>query len=65
MEIIYKSVDELIEYENNPRKNDEAAAKVAESIKEFGFINPISITPGNLIISGLPITKRVNMPVGI
>ena len=52
MELVYKSVGELIEYENNPRKNDEAAIKVAESIKEIGFINPISITPDNLIISG-------------
>ena len=52
MEIVYKSINELIEYEDNPRKNNEAAVKVAESIKAFGFINPISITPGNLIISG-------------
>ena len=52
MEIIYKQIGELIEQENNPRDNDEAAQKIAESIKEFGFINPIAITADNIIISG-------------
>ncbi len=52
MEIIYKRVDELIEYEGNARRNDSGVAKVAESIKEFGFINPITIDKNNVIISG-------------
>lgn len=52
MEIINKRVDELIEYEGNARRNDAGVAKVAESIKEFGFLNPITITPENVIISG-------------
>ena len=38
MEIIYKRPDELIEYEGNARRNDAGVAKVAESIKEFGFL---------------------------
>lgn len=37
MEIIYKNVKDIKEYENNPRKNDEAVEYVANSIKEFGF----------------------------
>lgn len=35
--IVYKKVDDLIPYENNPRNNDEAVDYVANSIKEFGF----------------------------
>lgn len=52
MEVIYKPVGELIEYEGNARRNDAGVAKVAESIKEFGFLNPILIDPNNVIISG-------------
>lgn len=52
MEIIYRSVDELIEYEGNARHNELGVSKVAESIKEFGFINPIIIDSENVIISG-------------
>lgn len=52
MEVIYKSVGELIEYEGNARRNDAGVAKVAESIKEFGFLNPILIDTNNVIISG-------------
>ena len=37
MEIVYKTIDELIAYENNPRINDKAVLPVANSIKEFGF----------------------------
>lgn len=32
MEIVYKKVDELKEYEGNARRNDSGVAKVAESI---------------------------------
>lgn len=52
MEIVYKRTDELIEYEGNARRNDAGVAKVAESIKEFGFLNPITIDANNVIISG-------------
>ena len=52
MEIICKPIGDLIEQDNNPRDNDEAAPKIAESIKEFGFLNPIAITADNIIISG-------------
>lgn len=50
--IIYMGVDELIPYENNPRINDEAVDYVANSIKEFGFKNPIIIDKNNVIIAG-------------
>lgn len=52
MEIINKRVDELVEYEENARRNDAGVAKVADSIREFGFLNPITIDPNNVIISG-------------
>lgn len=52
MEIITKRVDELIEYGGNARRNDAGVAKVAESIKNFGFLNPITIDAKNVIISG-------------
>lgn len=52
MEIIEKKVEELIPYDNNPRKNDEAVDKVAESIKEFGFKVPIVIDSNDVIVTG-------------
>ena len=52
MDIIYKDINELKEYDDNPRDNEAAVPKVLESIKMFGFINPIAITEDNTIISG-------------
>lgn len=52
MNIIDLSVDELIPYENNPRKNDEAVDKVALSISAFGFKVPIVIDANNVIVTG-------------
>jgi site-specific DNA-methyltransferase (adenine-specific) len=52
MEIIYKNVDEIIPYENNPRKNDDAVDYVAKSIEEFGFKVPIIIDKNNVIVTG-------------
>ena len=52
MEIINKKIDEVIPYENNPRKNDESVDYVARSIKEFGFKVPIIIDKDNIIIAG-------------
>ena len=52
MQIVYKKVNELIPYENNPRINDEAVGYVKNSIKEFGFKVPIVIDKNNVIIAG-------------
>ena len=52
MQIIYKKIEELKPYKNNPRKNDEAVPYVAESIKQFGFKVPIIIDKNNEIIAG-------------
>lgn len=51
-EIKYISVSDIIPYENNPRKNEEAAKKAAESIKRFGFNVPILLDQNNVIIAG-------------
>jgi site-specific DNA-methyltransferase (adenine-specific) len=52
MEIVIKKINELKEYENNPRLNDSAVDSVAESIKQFGFKVPIVIDTANVIIAG-------------
>lgn len=52
MKLVEKRLDELIPYENNLRKNDEAATYVANSIKEFGFRVPIVIDKDNVIVCG-------------
>ena len=52
IQVVYKDVDELIPYINNPRLNDNAVDAVASSIKNFGFKNPIVIDGDNEIING-------------
>lgn len=52
MEIIKLKVGEVIPYENNPRKNDNAVAAVAESIKQCGYCSPIIIDENNVILCG-------------
>lgn len=52
MNIEYRKVKDLIPYENNPRNNEQAVDYVANSIKEFGFKNPIIIDKDNVIVAG-------------
>lgn len=64
MQIIYKGVNEVIPYEKNPRKNEEAVDYVAKSIKEFGFKVPIIIDKNNVIVTGhtrLKAAKKLGM----
>lgn len=51
-EIIQKDITEVIPYDKNPRKNDKAVDKVANSIRSFGFRSPIIIDEHNVIICG-------------
>ena len=60
LEITYKNIDEIIPYENNPRKNDEAVQYVANSIKQFGFKVPIIIDKENVIVAGHTRYKAAN-----
>lgn len=52
MNIQTLKIDELIEYDNNPRNNDKAVEAVAESIRQFGFKVPIVIDKNNVIVAG-------------
>ena len=52
VKIIELKTSDLKDYENNPRNNDAAVDKVAESIKEFGFKNPIIVDKDNVIVCG-------------
>lgn len=52
MEIIYKNIDDLKAYENNPRQNQEAIKAVAASIKQFGFKVPCVVDLNNIIVCG-------------
>lgn len=53
LKIVYKHVDEIIPYVNNPRKiSQNAIDKVASSIKNFGFKVPIIIDKNNEIVAG-------------
>ena len=52
MNIINIELKKIKQYENNPRKNDEAVGPVAESIKEFGFKSPIIVDKNNVIVAG-------------
>lgn len=51
-EIKYCNPLDLIPYGNNPRVNDYAVKKVLESIKVFGFRNPILVDADMVIIAG-------------
>ena len=52
MQIEYWDIDRLIPYARNPRKNDEAAQKLAGLIREFGFKVPIVARSNGDIIDG-------------
>lgn len=52
MELRYINIGDIIPYENNPRKNDDAVEFVANSIREFGFRNPIILDKNNVIVAG-------------
>lgn len=64
MNIIEQNIEKLIPYENNPRNNDDAVDQVAESIKEFGFQQPIVVDKENVVIVGhtrLKAAKRLGL----
>ena len=64
VKIVYKPLDGLYYYENNPRRNEKAVKAVRKSIEEFGFLNPIIVDNENVIICGhtrFLAAKRLNM----
>lgn len=52
MEIINMLLTDIVPYEKNPRKNDEAVKYVEESIRQFGFKVPIIIDKDGVIVAG-------------
>lgn len=52
MNIVEKHLGDLKPYENNPRKNENAVPYVVESIKRYGFKNPIIIDKDGVIVAG-------------
>ena len=52
MQITEKAITDIKPYANNPRKNKKAIEFVANSIKEFGFKQPVVIDINNEIIAG-------------
>lgn len=50
--IIYMKLSEIEPYENNPRFNEDSVDRVANSIKAFGFKQPIVVDANNVIIAG-------------
>ena len=52
MKIQMIDADKLIPYARNPRHNEDAVSKLAASIKEFGFQQPIVVDEENVVIVG-------------
>lgn len=52
MEVKQLPIDSIKPYKRNPRNNDEAVGAVIQSIKKFGFRQPIVVDPENVIIVG-------------
>ena len=52
MKVIHKNITDIKPYHKNPRKNDKAVDKVATSIDEFGFNQPIVVDEKNVIVVG-------------
>ena len=52
MHVEMRSLREIRPYPNNPRHNDHAVDAVAESIREFGFRQPIVVDEEGVIIVG-------------
>ena len=52
MQIINMKLSDIHPYEHNPRINDDAVKAVANSIREFGFRQPIVVDADHVIICG-------------
>lgn len=52
MKIRVVPIDQVIPYPNNPRKNEDAVAAVAGSIKEYGWQQPIVVDRGMVVVVG-------------
>lgn len=57
-------IDKVVPYENNPRNNDDAVEATANSIREFGWQQPIVVDKDGIVIVGhtrLKAAKKLNL----
>lgn len=52
MKVITVPIDKVVPYDKNPRNNDDAVKPTAESIKQFGWQQPIVVDKNNVIVAG-------------
>lgn len=52
LNVVMMKTSDLIDYKNNPRKNDKAVEAVANSINSFGFKVPVIIDKNNVLVCG-------------
>lgn len=52
VEVKEVEIGKLKEYPNNPRRNEAAVKPVANSLKKFGFLNPIIVNKDMVILAG-------------
>lgn len=60
-EIITVTLENLKPYSGNPRHNTKSAKLVAESIKKYGYINPIVVDENMVILAGNTRFKALNL----
>lgn len=46
------NISDIKAYANNPRRNEKAINAVMESIKKFGYANPIIVNADNVVLAG-------------
>ena len=61
MKVVQKNIAEITPYENNPRQNNDAVEAVAESIRQFGFRQPIVVDEQGVIVCGHTRYKAAQM----
>lgn len=64
MTIIDVDINKIIPYPNNARKNDKTVKGLVESIKEFGFWQPLVLDKDNVVVCGharLKAAKQLKM----
>lgn len=52
MEVVNIAVNDILPYEHNPRKNEDAVEYVMNSIRDFGFKQPLVLDENHVIIVG-------------
>lgn len=52
MNVLTLPLSDILPYEKNPRKNDNAVDAVAASIRQFGFLVPLVIDREHVIVAG-------------